>query len=449
MVEKILVPKIDIYSLTYSDKSLEVKKEWNEDFDIDNFLHFPLLVNSDGSLWKDGNLYLLSKLKHYKKPSPKTLDSIATDLKAFKIFCVKQKIDYLSAHRKITRPTYLYRSYLQELLNTGQISTSVLKRRITTVVGFYKYLINIEGVKFKFQLWEHGISSVVYSDRFGQRQSKIVETTDITRIPQTKTQILSDDAIIDGGKLHPLTKEEQIELINALKEIGNTEMTLAFLIALVTGARIQTVFTLRLKHFYKIPNKDDKIINIKVGAGTSCDTKYMKQHILVFPFWLYNQIKIYLTSPRALKRREKAKHIFEINDQQYVFLNNRGIPFYVGSDDLYRRLYREVPNGNAVRQFISKTLIKKLKNNGLHLDFSFHDLRATFGMNLFDKLSKKSLGNDGNSLDRILIEIKERMGHSSLNTTEGYLNFRKRHKIKELSQDDYEDFIWKLVHESA
>ena len=58
----------------------------NDDFDIDNFLHYPFLINNDGSLWKYGNLYLLSKLKSYNKPSSKTLDSIASDLKNFKEF---------------------------------------------------------------------------------------------------------------------------------------------------------------------------------------------------------------------------------------------------------------------------------------------------------------------------------------------------------------------------
>lgn len=79
-------------------------------------------------------------------------------------------------------------------------------------------------------------------------------------------------------------------------------------------------------------------------------------------------------------------------------------------------------------------------------NFSFHDLRATFGMNLLDKLmplvDSKEL-----KLSHALIHIKERMGHSSLSTTEKYLNFRERHKIKEQAQDNYETYLMELLGE--
>ena len=45
--------------------------------------------------------------------------------------------------------------------------------------------------------------------------------------------------INDGGKLRPLPKDEQQALVESLKRIANTEITLAFLFALTTGARLQ------------------------------------------------------------------------------------------------------------------------------------------------------------------------------------------------------------------
>jgi len=123
----------------------------NDDFNIDNFLHYPLLINNDGSLWKYGNLYLLSKLKVYTKPSSKTLDSIATDLKNFKEWCDAEDVDYLKTPRKVLRPTYMYRGYLQELLRDGKISANTVKRRISAVIGFYKYLVSPEKLNSHFQ----------------------------------------------------------------------------------------------------------------------------------------------------------------------------------------------------------------------------------------------------------------------------------------------------------
>jgi hypothetical protein len=109
-MQKFTLNKLNIFTPLSNNKLMQ-----NEDFDIDNFLHFPVLINNDGNVWKHGSLYLLSKLKKYQKPSPKTLDSIATDLKHFKEYCENEDIDYLSAPRKVLRPTYLYRSYLQQL----------------------------------------------------------------------------------------------------------------------------------------------------------------------------------------------------------------------------------------------------------------------------------------------------------------------------------------------
>lgn len=440
-MQKITLKKLDIYTPISKDKSVH-----NEDFDIDNFLHFPILTNDDGSVWKHGSLYLLSKLKNYQKPSPKTLDSIATDLKHFKEYCNSEDIDYLSALRKVLRPTYLYRSYLQGLLRDGKISPNTIKRRMSAVVGFYEYLIDIEGIKFKFPLWESGITSIIYQDKQGFKQSKQVKTKDVARVVATSNPDLFNDAIVDGGRLHPLPHEQQFALIKALKKIGNMEMTLGFLITLTTGARIQTVFTLRKKHFENPLNDGENEVKIKVGYGTDCDTKFNKIHTLILPSWVYQKVRTYLNSPRYKKREEKATHIFDTQNKQYAFLTNRGTPFYVAHDDPYRHLYKEVPNGATIRQFIFTSLKKQLKADGFELDFSFHDLRATFGMNFLDKLmplvDSKEL-----KLSHALIHVKERMGHSSLSTTEKYLNFRERHKIKEQAQDNYEKYLMELIDE--
>ena len=440
-MKKLLLNQINIYTPISKDKQII-----NDDFDIDNFLHYPILINSDGSLWKHGNLYLLSKLKAYTKPSSKTLNSIASDLKDFKQWSDDEEVDYLSAPRKILRPTYLYRGYLQAKLRKGEMAANTVKRKMSAVVSFYRYLIETEGVTFKFPLWEAGITSITYKNSHGFSQSKQVNTADITKVVSASNPDLYDDAIVDGGRLHPLPKEQQIAILKALKTLENTEMTLGFLIALTTGARIQTVFTLRLKHFKRVPTADEKEIRIKIGYGTSCDTKYGKQHTLFFPLWLYNKIRIYINSPRAESRRDKAKHIFDTNDLQYLFLTNRGVPFYSAHDDPYRSLYHDAPNGGTIRQFILGSLKKQLKKDGNSFEFSFHDLRATFGMNLVDR--NLSLAKTGEiEITYLLMYVKERMGHSSITTTEKYLNFRDRHKIKEQAQSDYEDYMFEILDE--
>jgi len=210
---------------------------------------------------------------------------------------------------------------------------------MSVVIGFYEYLIDTEGIEFKFPLWESAITSITYQDNRGFKQSKQVKTKDISRVVSTSNPDLFDDAIVDGGRLHPLAHEQQIALVKALKTIGNTEMTLGFLIALTTGARIQTVFTLRKKHFEKTLKDGEDELKIKVGYGTDCYTKFNKIHTLIFSSWVYQKMRIYLNSPRYKKREEKATHIFAEQNRQYIFLTNRGTPFYAAHDNPYRHLY--------------------------------------------------------------------------------------------------------------
>ncbi len=431
-MKKLTLKRLDIFNPISKDQSI-----LNEEFDLDNFLHFPILTHDDGSIWKHGSLYLLSKLKNYQKPSPKTLDSIATDLKHFKEYCDSENIDYLIAPRKILRPTYLYRSHLQQLLRDGKISPNTIKRRMSAIVGFYEYLINIEGVEFKFPLWESGITSISYKDSYGSQQLKQVKTKDVSRVTM-KLNSISIDNIEDGGKLRPLSYKEQEILITNLQKINNTEMTLSFLIALTTGARIQTVFTLRKKHFDKVLNECDDLIPIKVGYGTSCDTKFQKIQNIYMPKWLYYRIQVYLKSPRYQKRKDNAKHIFKNDSEQYIFLTNRGTPYYVSNEDPYRADYKEPPNGATVRQFI----FQKLKE----INFSFHDLRATYGTNLFDKYMEQ-VQNQEITLSTALINIKERMSHSSLEITQRYLKYRENNKIKQNVQFEFEKKLERLYLE--
>jgi len=66
-MKKLLLNQIHIYTPTVIDvkSTLKIKQDTNDDFDIDNFLYYPFLINNDGSLWKHGNLYLLHKLNVY------------------------------------------------------------------------------------------------------------------------------------------------------------------------------------------------------------------------------------------------------------------------------------------------------------------------------------------------------------------------------------------------
>lgn len=455
MVKRITLSNLQIYTPTTnevsSEDAYELKKVKynavkNDDFEEDSYLHFPLVLNNDGTQWLDANRYLLYKVQKKYEVNHKTLAAIADDLSHFKKFCDESEVNYLLASRKALRPTWLYRKYLINLVKSQKASLNTVKRRLGNVTGFYDWLIAKEGVKFKYQLWVEGIALIHIKDAHGITTGhKEVKTKDVTQIKQTKNpDLLNNNIILDGGRLRPLPKEEQYAIIESLREIGNIEMTLGFLIALSTGARIQTVFTLRLKHFERQPTKNENEIRIPIGFGTGCDTKFDKPYTLVMPVWVYEKIRIYIKSPRASSRRDKAYHIFEDETMQYVFLNNRGIPYYVASDDPYGKLYKDPPSGVTVRQFISTTLKNTLRKMGYNFSFSFHDLRASFIMNLFDSEMPKVV-NKEKTLDQVLKDIMVKAGHSSLIVTGRYLNFRDKNKLANDAQDEWEQNIKSML----
>lgn len=443
----IIIKQLDIYTpILKKDKKTCIEKKYNDKYDIDTYINFPLFLEDNNTLWKYGNLFLMNKIKKNSEIDSETLYSNRSVLGLFKKWVDKNNIDYLSSpKRKFLGPVYMYRRYLNEELDNGNIAPKTLQNRIGIVVQFYEFLIE-EGFKFDFPLWSSSITSVAIRDREGF--STIIKkiTRDVSIVKNSRVQNDTGTSILDGGNLIPLKKEIQILLINILKKSSNIEMRLGFFIALTTGARIQSVFTLRVKHFDRLPSENEKSIKIKIGDGTLCDSKYGKQNILILPIYVYKMVRVYIKSIRAQCRRNKTKHIFEDKKKNYVFMNNRGVPYYCSKTDPYGRLYVNKINGSAVRTFISTTLKKEFKKHGVNFTHSFHDLRATFLMNYYDS-NIIFVDRKLKTISSILIEMMQLAGHSSITITERYMNFKNSNKEKEYMQDDFENYLKEQILE--
>ena len=419
----------------------------------DNCYHYPVVLDPDGSPWQEANRYLLSRLADISPISHRTLESIAGDLAHFRQWQLDDDIDFLNVPgRPRARPTYRYCAFLHDLVGFRTIKASTAKRRMSTVQNFYRWLEH-DGVRFPHPLWVESDTRLSFKDAKGLQHQKQVKSTDLTRSFRISRQSHDfSEYLEDGGKLRPLPKDEQIALVEALKRIGNTEMTLAFLLALTTGARLQTVFTLRSKHVASPPRNGTVSKRIKVGHGTLVNTKYGKQMTLLVPVWLYTRLQIYSQSPRRLQRVAKSQHTYPEVDEQYLFLTRAGQPYYMATSDPFAFLYRSPPRGNAVTQFIHQQLMPNLNQHGHDFTFRFHDLRASFGMNLveslFDQHSERHATDEQRpEFFQALMYVRERMGHSQLSTTEGYLNYRKKFKIASHLQSEFESFLERIIKE--
>lgn len=403
--------------------------------------NMPVILNPDGSIFKHGSLYLLSKATCYNPASEATLKHHAKNLVDFLNTLHIAEIDYLQTPvRTYLRPTYFYKSELFEKTQTGELATSTANGRIGSMIGFYREMQQRHDFHPTQKLWNEKTYHITYQDERGFNRDKATISTDlkIKSAPETP----SGQYIIDGGKLYPYSKEQQLTLIESLFSTKNSEMILAVLIALTSGARSQTTFTLRHENIVNPETHKGDEVKILIGHGTNVDNKFGKRMNIYIPAWLNRILYTYINSERHIKRCRKFDgHTAEA---QYIFLTQHGNPYYISKMDERRGQNKPIQDGYSIRQFSSKTLQSEINKSDSRFDFRFHNLRATFCMNIIEE--KLRILPEKPESHLIAIEYtKRRMGHSDIKTTERYFRFRKESELIATAQSDFEKHLEKIA----
>ncbi|ECR8418896.1 site-specific integrase [Salmonella enterica] len=412
----------------------------------DTFPLFPVVRLADGGPWAEANVWLIDMMESKPSPNMLTFASIADDLVAFRRYLDDEGIDWLTfPANKRQRPTYRYSASIRLAVQAGELSAGVARRRMGVVLRFYRWLMTEAGFRPANAPWVESDRFIEFRDQKGFSNVIVVKTTDLS-ISGRRADDPWDDHIKDGGRLRPLPSSEQSVLLESLATLGNTEMTLVHLFALLTGARIQTVLTVRAKHVMHKPaglHGDD--IRLACGPGTGVDTKGGVKGVLHLPRGLYERLYVYVHSDRARKRRQLADG--GDHPDQLLFLSHRGAQFY---EDRASRtplttgphVRRHVKTGQAVRQFIRDELLPmmRVQLGNPRYEFSFHDLRATFGLNMVDAMTA-----NGTKYTRALDQLRQLMWHAQPSTTERYLAYRENRKLFDVVQDGWGAHLSTLV----
>lgn len=420
------------------DKDVGTKSEFNL---------FPIVLNLDGSPWSLANLYILHWLE--KGAFVGSLTSQAEDLGAFNYWLNQaDDPDKLLTHFPafaIARVTYRFHAHLMSQIYSRSLDPDTASRRMLTVLGFYRWL-----EAFKFFVPENSICeekdlTITFKNDIGYRLQKRVISSDL-KISTPQTNDPFDGTIKDGGKLRPLSIQEQNWVFESAKILKNTEVYLILLFMVSTGARIQSTGTLRRKHF---ENPNPKIsqsivdgrdeVRIAAGPGTGIDTKNNKQGLLMVPKEIYDLLHTYASSSRAKYRCKLTKA--GIHPDQYLFLTKQGEAYFEAKEytnffnpGLERRHFKK---GGTVRQFLKDTLIPFIRaKHDKNFNFQLHDLRASYGMNtesiLINKVYSKQL-----NMDKARQILSALMWHKSASTTDLYLNYRSLANSATNALDDY------------
>jgi integrase len=413
----------------------------------DQFYHFPVILNKDGFMWYEANNFLLkTSLNDQFNYSPQKIARIASRLLDYKIWSEDNHVDIynFSALRAKNRPTYRYFKYLMEQdLSAGNINqrTSLIYK--FTLENHSRYNIDINRID---QVTD---AFIKFKNKFGQSFSKKIKTRKltkrITKRSQPNTQILDD-----GESLRPLSNDEQKELIMALNNPRySVDERLIFQLGLDTGARKQTILTLRLKHvkgFTQDKLSSDGYFKINVGFGTDIDTKFDKRITLHISESLAEKLKVYAFSQSAVKRRLKflksSGDLFNNEDDTYLFLGERGNCRYMAKSDPRFDQTKNPPSGTSIQTIINRLYKYDLSNN-FPLDYKFHWNRASYAFNYYQYLQPLVDNKKMSYRDQIYC-IQNALGHSNPETTENYIRyFIGNHKLLEM-QSKWEDRFFTL-----
>lgn len=406
--------------------------------DEDYIQGMKIILQPDGTPWVEGNLFLLWRAKQYPKLSDGTLGAEAANLREFMNVMLDQNRDHLDFKgREFERPTYLFKAHFKLAVARTEKDAEGANNKLRTLIRYYRWRMKHRNFIPAKPPWREKIIHVSRPDRHGVIRFREVITTDLT-FPKNKEE--SSDFIYDGGKLRPLNKLEQNAMVEALLLINNIEMILAFLLALFSGMRIQTALTIRIGNVIEASADDTATYPINAGKGSLVDTKYGKKQNIQVPGWVHHRLITYLQSERYQTRKGQALERDE--SEQYVFLSRTGKPLYVSQLDKYK--YKSHEKGSAIRKFIKDTLLPRLKTLDHDFTFSFHDLRASFGMNLVEE-RRELLAQGKIGYLELIDYVAKRLHHSNRKTTMSYLDYRRVNELVNKADNDYQKHIMSLL----
>lgn len=417
--------------------------------------NLPFLFHRNGEPWLEANSFIMSlvKDKHARSRPTDGARRQASRLLDYLIFCESNNIDWLdfSAKRLPQRPTYKYHRYLMDMPGRG---SQVANQYTGTVYRFYEFVARywhpididrVDSVK-EIKLFidsSYGLTKQITVQKRSQTQS-------YSRVKTIPLGYVDDE----GECLRPLTNLELGELLEAVNsDTWSAQERLIMLFATMTGARKQTVLTVRLRHVQSLMNgqlQSDGTYILKVGPGTGIDTKNDKEQTLYVPKQLALDLLTYVESPYAKKRRHgfQARYIAEYGEfpripeeDMYVFVSEQCGCYYMAKTDP-RYSYVKTRALGAVTNTLKSKLWKSVSEE-FPKGFTYHWLRATYAYQLYQKLVPALKDGTLQPGDEISI-IQSRLHHEKRETTENYLKLFTMIPEKVRAQESYEEALFEF-----
>jgi len=402
------------------------------------FPKMPVILQSNGLPWDIGNAYLLGQLEKPSLSNMRTLTARATHLKYYLQYLEDTGQHFLDLPKLYyERAPQKFRLFMSQALDNHDFSAESINNVLSTIAHFYKnirYESLVAEASLENQPFAEIRKSIMTTNRVGLVRSTQIITNDL-RIRSSRNHTSSMGRLRDGGSLRPLTGEEQHLIFDSfIKNYASLELELMIRIALESGARQQTICTLSvgcIKKAYSELEANPSMTSVVINGGQryKADTKGSRLNRLTFRRKLINDLIVYIECKHAEDRRLHENSFYGDTDDNYVFLTRSGNPYYTAQREIIDRQSSNaswnikasmmVPkNGQSLRNELARFITRIQKDEPNFKVFTFHDLRATMGMNIV-----RSMRAAGYPDSKIFDHVRQRMNHSSFKTTEGYLNF--------------------------
>lgn len=428
-----VLERLDHTRMILDQNEVERKRiEWIEQKAERGIPKLPQIFFANGEPFRAANCYALSKMGGAKGSNIKTVISAMNHIKAYADWLEECDLDWRHFPlKKKDRCLFRFRGYLIEQRKSSRLSPSTVTARMAALIAFYRWTQTYGWVERK-ELWEDHYKKVRLYATTGFSRTMSVLSSELA-IPNRKRH---GQSLEDG--LTPMKRENQKILLSYLHQSGLIELYLMTLIGCFTGARSETIRTLRLSTLERAV--DDPLVpqmkNIAVGPGTDVRTKFDVFGHLLMPTELHEELERYATSARRLHRQARAKG----KHQTLLFLTQRGNPY---SEATFTKLISDL------RERLVKSGLSQFKY------FKFHQTRATFGTRLMiialDLLDSKV---------HALSFVCDAMLHKSESTTWKYIDFIEKAPVKEKlaseffnlftgNTEDTEKLIDQVVYDDA
>ncbi|WP_191090279.1 site-specific integrase [Dechloromonas sp. CZR5] len=321
----------------------------------------PQIFWESGEGWAEANHWLLEKATTVGIKI-KTVVSLGKHLYSYAVFLEnpqeeRERLDWRHFPVRLAdRAVVQFRGHVIKQIERGSLASTTARARMSALIQFYRHAAAHDFVTPETPMWNEKSVVLPYYDSIGFKRALVRIKTDLSISNRARPGTTLEDGLL------PLSESHMTELLKFSSCSQTIEMHLMLTIGFFTGARIETITTLRIEDLEQAC-PDPSIKNfflIRVGPPTSVATKFSVEGDLLVPDFLLRALKEYGYSTERLKREAKAAPEY----RSVLFLTSRSRPY---SGESQRRLMTDL------RRDAIRAGLKFMQR------FKFHSTRATYG----------------------------------------------------------------------